>query len=219
MEFNIRGNPDYGRIDFHLDTGDKVFVESGSMSHMSADLPLDASVIGSKLGALGRKLVGGQSFFVGEYGGGRAGAVSISPAFPGTVVHYPLTGGPLRLTAGAFLACTDGITLKTRFGGVKALFSGEGAFFLDAVGRGDLFFNAYGAVIEKEIDGELVVDTGHLVAWEPSLDYAIAGMGGIKQTLFSGEGLVMRFTGRGKIWLQTRTLPHTAGWITPFLMG
>jgi uncharacterized protein (TIGR00266 family) len=134
-------------------------------------------------------------------------------------MHYPLRGEPLRLTAGAFLACTENITLKTRFGGLKGIFSGEGAFFLDAVGEGDLFFNAYGAVIEKELDGELVVDTGHLVAWEPSLEYKISGMGGFKQTLFSGEGLVMRFSGRGKIWLQTRTLPHTAGWITPFLVG
>ena len=219
MKFNIRGNPDYGSVDFQLDTGDRIFVESGSMSQMSADLPMDAQVIGSKLGALGRKLVGGEPFFVGAYGGGRSGDVSISPAFPGTVVHYSLGDTPLRLTAGAFLACTEHIALKTRFGGMKALFSGEGTFFLDAVGRGDLFFNAYGAVIEKQLDGELVVDTGHLVAWEPTLDYKIGGMGGLKQTMFSGEGLVMRFSGRGKLWLQTRTLPHTAGWITPFLMG
>lgn len=219
MDYTIRGNPDYGSVDFSLDRGDKILVESGSMSMMDADLPIDAQVIGSKLGALARKLAGGESFFVGAYGGERAGKVSISPGLPGTVVHYPLNGEPLRLTAGAFLACTEGVELKTRFGGVKALMSGEGAFFLDAVGQGDLFFNAYGAVIEKELDGELVVDTGHLVAWEPSIDYKTSGMGGIKQTLFSGEGLVMRFSGRGKIWLQTRTLPHTAGWITPFLMG
>ncbi len=219
MKFNVNGNPDYGEVVFQLDPGDKVLVESGSMSRMSADLPMDARVIGSKLGALGRKLVGGESFFVGEYGGSKGGELAISPGVPGSVTHYALGGQPLRLTAGAFLACTEGITLKTRFGGLKGLFSGEGAFFLDAVGRGDLFFNAYGAVIEKDLDGELVVDTGHLVAWEPTLDYEIKGMGGLKQTLFSGEGLVMRFSGHGKIWLQTRTLPHTAGWITPFLMG
>lgn len=219
MQFQVLGNPDYGEVVFQLEPGEKVLVESGSMSRMSADLPMTARVIGSKLGAMARKLVGGESFFVGEYGGGRGGEVAISPGLAGTVMHYELSGEPLHLTAGAFLACTENITLKTRFGGAKALFSGEGAFFIDAVGRGDLFFNAYGAVIEKDLDGELVVDTGHLVAWEPTLDYTIGGMGGIKQTMFSGEGLVMRFSGRGKIWLQTRTLPHTAGWITPFLTG
>lgn len=219
MQFDVRGNPDYGEVVFDLGPGESVLVESGSMSRMSTDLPLNVRTIGSKLGALGRKLVGGESFFVGEYGGRRGGTLAISPGLAGTVMHYPLDGAPLRLTAGSFLACTPGVSLKTRFGGLRGLFSGEGAFFLDAVGRGDLFFNSYGAVVERELDGELVVDTGHLVAWEPTLDYTIGGMGGVKQTLFSGEGLVMRFSGRGKIWLQTRTLGHTAGWITPFLLG
>ena len=219
MQFDIQGNPDYGHVEFQLGPDDEILVESGSMSRMTPGLPLDTRVIGSKLGALGRKLVGGESFFVGKYGGGRGGELAISPAMPGQVCHYPLDGNTLRLTAGAFLACTPGITLKTKFGSFKALFSGEGAFFLDAIGSGDLFFNSYGAIVEHDLDGELVVDTGHLVAWEPTLDYQIGGMGGMKQTLFSGEGLVMRFAGRGKIWLQTRTLGHTAGWITPFLMG
>ena len=220
MQFDIRGNPDYGEIVFGLSPGERILAEGGSMSRMTPGLPLNTRVIGSKLGALGRKLVGGESFFVGEYGGSDTGGeVGISPGLAGTVVHYPLRGQPLRLTAGAFLACTPGISLKTRFGGLKAIFSGEGAFFLDAVGEGDLFFNAYGAVIERGLDGELTVDTGHLVAWEPTIDYETGGMGGIKQTLFSGEGLIMRFRGKGKIWLQTRTLGHTAGWITPFLTG
>ena len=82
---------------------------------------------------------------------------------------------------------------------------------------GDLFFNCYGALVEKEVNGELIVDTGHLVAWEPSLTYRIRGMGGIKQTLFSGEGLTMEFSGTGKVYLQTRYLNETAGWLTPYL--
>jgi uncharacterized protein (TIGR00266 family) len=100
---------------------------------------------------------------------------------------------------------------------LKALFSGEGAFVLDVEGSGELLFNAYGAIVEHDLDGELTVDTGHVVAWEPSVNYSIEGMGGIKQTLFSGEGLVMRFSGTGKIWLQTRTLSETAGWLGPYL--
>ncbi|MCH2103054.1 MAG: TIGR00266 family protein [Planctomycetes bacterium] len=90
-------------------------------------------------------------------------------------------------------------------------------FVFDVEGDGDLLFNAYGAIVERELDGELTVDTGHVVAWEPTLDYSIEGMGGLKQTFFSGEGLVMRFSGQGKLWLQTRTLGETAGWITPYL--
>ena len=74
----------------------------------------------------------------------------------------------------------------------------------------------FGAVVEREIQGEFTVDTGHVVAWEPTLDYTIGGMGGLKQTLFSGEGLVMQFSGHGRIWLQTRHLKALAGWLTPY---
>jgi uncharacterized protein (TIGR00266 family) len=130
-----------------------------------------------------------------------------------------MKGDSFLLTAGSFLACTPGLELSTRFGGLRAFFSGEGAFLVEVSGQGDLFYNAYGGVVEKEVQGEFVVDTGHVVGWEPTLSYTIGGMGGLKQTLFSGEGLVMRFTGQGKLILQTRHLPSLAGWLSPYLSG
>ena len=74
---------------------------------------------------------------------------------------------------GSFLACTPGINIKAKFGGLKALFSGEGAFLLEASGNGALFFNSFGGIIEKEINGEFIVDTGHVVGFEPTLNYKI----------------------------------------------
>lgn len=123
------------------------------------------------------------------------------------------------LTASSFVACTPGIDISVKFGGMRAFFSGEGAFLLRVTGNGDLFFNAYGAVLERELDGDLRVDTGHVVAWTPGIDYTIGGMGGLKSTLFSGEGLTMNFSGQGTIWLQSRNLPATAGWLSPFCVG
>jgi uncharacterized protein (TIGR00266 family) len=114
------------------------------------------------------------------------------------------------------MACTPGVELSTKFGGLRAVFSGEGLFLMQCSGRGELFFNAYGSIIEKKIDGSFIVDTSHVVAWEPSLSYSIQGMGGIKSTLLSGEGLVMKFSGTGTIYLQTRTMPGLASWLTPF---
>ena len=96
------------------------------------------------------------------------------------------------------------------------MFSGEGLFFIECSGRGELFFNSYGAIIEREVDGALLVDTGHVVAWEPGLRYSIRGVGGLKSTLLSGEGLVMNFSGSGKVYLQTRTMGGLASWLTPF---
>jgi len=218
MEFDIAGNPDYGRLEVALAPGEAIQAEAGAMSWMSSGLHVQSRLIGGLLQAAVRRVVGGESLFVGEYSAyGAGGNVAFAPAEPGSVLHRRLEGDSFILTAGSFLACTPGIRLKTRFGGLKAFFSGEGAFFVECSGVGDLFFNAYGGVIEREVDGALVVDTGHLVAWEPSLSYTVGGMGGLKQTFFSGEGLVLRLEGRGKVFLQTRTIPSLAGWVVPFL--
>lgn len=127
-----------------------------------------------------------------------------------------LSGDSLILTAGSFMACTPDIKLSTRFGGLRGMFSGEGAFFIECSGSGELFFNSFGAIMEKDVEGSLIVDTGNVVAWEPTFSYSIKGVGGPKSTMLSGEGLVMSFTGLGKIYLQTRTMDGLSGWLTPF---
>jgi uncharacterized protein (TIGR00266 family) len=216
MKFNIDGNPDYGDLTVVLEPGESIWTESGAMSRMSSHLSMKSHVIGGPLQGLVRKFLGGQSLFVGEYTASQMGFVGLSPAYPGCVLHRKIGSDTLWLTAGSFLACTPGMQIRPRFGGFKALFSSEGVVLLEVSGSGDLFYSAFGAVIEREIDGEFTVDTGHVVAWEPTLDYTIGGMGGLKQTLFSGEGLVMRFAGHGRIWLQTRHLPSLAGWLAPY---
>ncbi len=214
MQFEIAGNPDVGDLTVRLSAGESILAESGAMSRMSTDLAMRVRMISGFFKAFIRKMVGGESLFVGEYTAPRDGLfASFAPSCPGSVRHYKLEGRTLWLTAGSFLACTPGVTLRTRFGGLKAFFSGEGAFFIECGGQGDLFFNSYGAMIEKDVDGGLIVDTGHVVAWEPTLDYRIGGMGGLKQTLFSGEGLVMRFKGHGKVYLQTRHLDGLVNWL------
>jgi uncharacterized protein (TIGR00266 family) len=218
MKFDVAGNPDYGHLTVDLKPGESILAESGAMSWMSGRLLARSRLMGGVLPAAVRKLVGGESLFVAEYAAESSpGSIALAPAEPGSVLHRRLDGGPFILTAGSFLACSPGVELRTRFGGLKALFSGEGAFFLECVGFGDLFFNAYGGVVERDLDGVLVVDTGHLVAWEPGLSYTVAGMGGLKQTLLSGEGLTLRLEGRGKVYLQTRHIPGLAHWVLPFL--
>ena len=220
MEHNIEGNPAYGQLTVELGPGEAFIAEGGSMAWMSDGMQVKARLMGGFLKALVRKLFGGESLFVGEYSHERGGgSVTFSPARPGTVLQRTLSGDSFILTAGSFMACTPGVELKTRFGGLKGLFSGEGAFFIECSGTGELFFNSFGAILEKEVEGSLVVDTGHMVAWEPSLSYSIKGMGNLKSTLLSGEGLVMSFTGRGKAYLQTRTMGGVSGWLAPFSGG
>ena len=217
MQFDISGNPDYGDLTIALAPGESIQVEAGAMSRMSAHLAMESRILGGLFQGIVRKLFGGESLFIGEYTAQKtAGFVSLSPSITGSVLHREMQGDSLLLTGGSFLACTPGLDLKPRFGGIKALFSGEKAFVLEVSGDGDLFFNGYGGVIEKQVDGEYIIDTGHVVAWEPTLDYSIGGMGGLKQTLFSGEGLVMRFRGQGTVWVQTRHMAALAGWLAKY---
>lgn len=219
MQHQIHGNPEYGHLTVLLEPGDTFIAEAGAMSWMHEGVQMKSRLLGGFLKALIRKLVGGESLFVAEYQHPAGGAVSFSPSTPGSLVHKRLNNNALVLTAGSFLACTPGVELKAKFGGLKALFSGEGAFYLECSGNGDLFFNSFGAIVEKDINGSFIVDTGHVVAWEPTLSYSLQGMGSLKSTLLSGEGLVMKFTGTGKIYLQTRTLGGLAGWLSPLLGG
>ena len=202
-----------------LDPGEKLICEGRAMSRMSGAMDLRVKTPGGLLRSVTRSAFGRESFFMSEYSSPSGGFVTVVPGTPGSVVHRELRGETLILTAGSFLASSEGVDLTAKFGGLKSLFSGEGAFLLFAKGQGDLLFNAYGGIVERDRDGTLTVDSGHLVAWEPSIDYQVKAVGGLKQTLFSGEGLVMELQGRGKVWLQTRTLSETAGWITPYLMS
>lgn len=218
MQFDVKGNPDYGHVDFVLDPGETVLVESGAMAYMSSHIELNSQCMGGFVQALLRKLLTSESLMMGEYTpAGKQGELSISPALPGQVLHKTMDGTrDLILQPGAFLACTPGIQLSPIFGGLRAIFSGEGLFFLEVSGKGELFYNAYGAVIEKEVNGSFVVDTGHVVGWEPQLEWTIEGMGNLFSTIFSGEGLVIKFNGKGKIWLQTRHVTGLVGWLTGY---
>lgn len=217
VDFEIDGTPSYGLLTVSLGPGDRIIAEGGSMAWMSDGVEVKARLLGGALRALARKMFGGESAFVGEYTHPTGGSVTFSPAIPGDIIHRQLQDDSLILTGGAFMACTPDIRLRTKFGGLRALFSGEGAFVIECSGSGDLFFNTYGALIERDVEDGFTVDTGHVVAWEPTVQYSIRGMGGLKSTMLSGEGLAMRFSGRGKVFLQTRTLDSFANWLAPFL--
>jgi len=219
MQIELEGNPDFGEARVQLESGESIRAASGAMNWMQGPVSLKARLLGGLGTSLARRVLGGTSLFITEFSADGDSRLALGHAMAGTLVRTTVTSEGLLIAGGAFTACTQGVRLKTRFGGFKAFFSGKGAFFIEAAGEGEVLFGAYGALVEKELDGDLVVDNGHVVAWEHTLDWKLGTAGGLKTTLFSGEGLVMRFSGRGRIWLQTRHLAGTAGWITPFLRG
>ena len=188
LEHNIDGNPDYGHLTVSLNLGEKFIADHGALAWMSQGMDVKARLLGGKVSAFIRKLVGGESLFVGEFSHYTGGQATFWPSVPGEISHRRMSGDSFILTGGSFMDCTPGINLKTRFGGLKAMLSGERSFFIECSGEGDLFFNTFGALIEKDINGSFTVDTGHVVAWEPSLTLLDQGLGRSEKHSSVGRG-------------------------------
>jgi uncharacterized protein (TIGR00266 family) len=189
------------------------------MAGMSPKFDISTKAYGGFFKALIRKLLGGESVFQNTYTAQDNGQqLIVSPGLPGEILHRTMTKGQSFLMQGsAFLASSPSVTLKTKYGGVKAAVSGEGLFLLEVGGEGDLFYNSYGKIVEIEVDGGYTVDTGHIVAFEDTLKFKVKRVGGLKSTLLSGEGFVAEFSGKGKLYIQSRTVSSLIGWLAPML--
>jgi uncharacterized protein (TIGR00266 family) len=170
--------------------------------------------------AIFRKLLGGETMFVNDFHGPQGGEVVLAPAWSGQIMHRPLLeGNRLFVQTGSYLASTGTIDTKIRWGGLRAMFGGEGLILLECSGQGELFLNSYGGIVEVPVQGSFVVDTGHIVAFDGTLDFKVRSIGGVKSFLFSGEGLVCEFSGQGKVYVQSRNVSALVSWLTPMLRG
>ena len=171
-----------------------------------------------------RRMLGGESFFINTFTADRGGGqISLAPSTPGDIGSFPLEPGKnLFIQSSSFLACTENVRTDSQFQGFRGFFSGESLFFLRAFsegGPGEVFYNSYGAIKRMPVEPgkELVVDTGHLVAFTDDVEYSIGKVGGLRSLIGGGEGLVMKFRGSGHVWIQTRNLASLAEKIVPFL--
>ena len=219
MKTNIQGSPSFAYLDVELAPGESIITESDAMATMAADLDLKARLNGGLFSGLCKKLLGKESLFINEFTNARSESRSITLAQsnPGDMTSIDLQGQTLCLQPGAYIASTSHVKLGLQWAGFVSGISREGFFRLTVSGEGSVWFGAYGGLIEKEVDGEFIVDTSHLVAYEPQLKLKLQMAGGLFSSIFSGEGLVTRVEGKGKVWLQTRSVPSLVGWLNPKL--
>ncbi len=222
MDFDILQQPDFAMLRVKLAAGQRMFAEPAAMASMDATIGLKAGLKGGLLGSMGR-MFAGESMIVNTFTAERgAGEVMFAPGPAGDVLHYRLTGGRLMLQRGAYLANSEGVELSAKWEGARGFFSGQGLVLLAATGTGDVFFNAYGAVLPIDVTDDFMVDTGYVVAFEDTLRYQVStlpglGIGGkLKSFFFGGEGLVVRFSGQGKVWVQTRTVNPFLSFVYPY---
>lgn len=217
MEALIRNKPSFANVLVRLKAGEGLVAEADAMASMSASIEMKARMAGGFFTALVRRFFGGESFFVNEFATQSEGELILTQPVPGDITSVVLNGNSLYLQPGAFLACEPGVQLGVGWAGLASFIAREGLFRLKASGSGRLWFGAYGGIIEREVDGELIVDSGHLVAYEPTLSLSMGLAGGLLTSLLSGEGLVSRLRGRGKVYLQSRSLSGLAAWTNSHL--
>ena len=209
LNFTIEGDPDYGFVTVQLPANEMIKVESSAMATMDTNLQMKTKF----KGGIGR-MVTGESIFINEFTAeGAPGEIGIAPGAPGDLSHQYLDNQTIFLQNSAFVACSNDVNVETKWQGLtKGFFSGESLFLIRCSGVGDLWFNTYGAIIEIDITEDYVVDTGNIVGFTEGLDYKITKVGGYKSLFFSGEGFVCRFSGQGKVWIQTRGVDALVGW-------
>ncbi|AMA50511.1 MULTISPECIES: TIGR00266 family protein [Flavobacterium] len=216
MRIKTEGKPAFAYVMVELEPGETIIAESDAMSSMSAELDLDAKFNGGFFVGLARKFFGGESLFINHFTNNTSKTLSLhlTQATPGDIEIKELDGTQSYcIQRGSYIASEAGVKLGVKWAGLGSLIGGEGLFKLVVSGTGRVIFGAYGGILEKEIDGEYIVDTGHLVAYEPGMKLKPQLSGGIFSSFFGGEGFVTRVEGKGKIYIQTRNLSGLVSWI------
>jgi uncharacterized protein (TIGR00266 family) len=210
MEYEIQNRPAYAVASVELTPGEELTSEAGAMVSHTETIRMETGVGDSDEGLLESvkdSVLGDESLFRNRFTAeGGAGTVQIAATTPGDMTARDLDGDTVYVQSGAYEAAGSGVTIDTDVGDLDTLFGGEGLFLLKASGTGPLFLSGFGGLQEHEVEaGEtFTVDSGHVVAWDAAMEYNTERIGGMKETLFSDEGLVMRFTGPGTVLLQTR---------------
>lgn len=226
----ITHGPSFAMLRVDLQPGQTVVAEAGSMvarnQHVDMEVKMNAgkdpgffAKLKAFFVALIRKVIGGETFFVNHFSvAQQPGSVWVAPVPSGQIQYRRMQGETLYMSSGAYVAHVGDIDMKMKFGGFRAMLAKEGAFFLEMSGSGDLWFNSYGGIHAIQVNGSYIVDNGHLVAYEGSLDFNIKSAGGgMMGFMASGEGLVCEFNGQGTVYIQSRNLDSLVGWLTPLL--
>ncbi|MBK1656307.1 TIGR00266 family protein [Allochromatium vinosum] len=200
-----------------LRKGERIFCESGAMVMMEEPLQVKGQMRGGFGRALLRRLANDESFFQQEIEAvGGDGDCLLSPNLPGAIELLDVSpNSPYTLSDSSFLAAESGVEINPRLNTVGGgLFGGTGGFvIMEAVGHGKLAVSGFGSIFSLDVTPgrDIVIDNNHALAWSSNLLYEV-GMprtgggffGSIVNSVTSGEGLVIRFRGQGKVVICSR---------------
>jgi uncharacterized protein (TIGR00266 family) len=215
MKISIEGKPSFAYINVTLEPGEFITAESDAMASMDICLDMKARLNGNLFSAVSKKYLGKESLIVNDFVNPTnvARKLTLVQGTPGDIIEKVLDNETYCLQPGSYIASSPGIKLGLKWAGLASWIGGEGLFKLVVTGTGSVLIGAYGGLVEKQIEGEYIVDTSHLVAYEPQMKLSTQLAGGLFSSFFGGEGFVTRVSGTGKIVIQTRSLSGLAGWL------
>jgi uncharacterized protein (TIGR00266 family) len=208
-----------------LRRGDRIFAESDAMVMMESTLEMKGKMTGGLISSLARKLANGESFFQQHIEASQGdGDCLLSPVLPGSIEILDVGANQYVITDGAFVAAESGVELKVRMQGLgNALFAETGGFLvMESGGSGKLAVSGFGAMFGIDVTPgkDVTIDNSHVVAWDRRLKYHLSvpqGSGGLLGSMFSsvttGEGIVLRFSGSGKVLVCSRNRKSFVSWI------
>jgi uncharacterized protein (TIGR00266 family) len=216
-QFTVTGEVD-PFLHVSLEAGEKIFCESNAMVMMEDTLRIKGQMKGGLGQALMRRFTGDEGLFQQEIEAVKGpGDCLLSPALPGGVeILRVQPHAPYTLSDGSFVAAESSVALKVRMNSVSGgLFGGTGGFVvMEATGQGQLAVSGFGSIYTLDIlpGREVVIDNNHAVAWSSGLDYEVGlpphSSGGFFGSLVgsatTGEGLVLKFRGQGKVVVCSR---------------
>ncbi len=211
-------------IKVNLEYGEKVKAESGAMVMMSPSLDLEGKLEGGIRGGIGRMFSGEKFFFQVLSANRGAGYAMLAPSSPGDLCMIELDGmTEWNVQKDGFLAGSDTIVVETQMQNLaRGLFGGEGFFVLKIKGKGTLIVSSFGAIHEINLapEEEYIIDNSHLVAWPNTTNFTIEKVSkGWISSFTSGEMLVCKFRGPGKVYIQTRNSQAFGSWVNKFFTG
>ena len=221
MKYEIKGTP-LPVVICHLDSGEKMITERGSMSWMSPNMHMETSANGG-IGKVFGRMFSGESIFQNNYTAANGpGMIAFASSFPGSIIPVEIgPGNELIVQKAAFLASEANVELSVFFQKKlgSGFFGGEGFIMQKLSGYGTAFIEIDGEVVEYYLEAgqSIIVDTGYLAAMDTTCSMDIQAVPGLKNMVFGGEGVFNTIVrGPGKVMLQTMPLANVAGVLRPY---
>ncbi len=209
LQVTIKMRPGSAAAEIKLLPGQEFTAEGGAMIAMSPSVNMSTSTRNKNSGGglmKGlKRMFSGESFFLNHYSASnQEGTVWLGATHAGDMFVKELNGEGLIVQGGSYVASSPGLEINSNWQGFKSLLSKESLFWLNVKGKGTVIVNSFGAIYPVQVNGEYIVDTGHIVAFEESLNFSLTKAAkSWVNSILGGEGLVCKFKGQGTVWIQS----------------